>query len=281
MSAISTAERTARASIGVCLAVFAIASVAWLVDERTLSGASVWAKPLKFAASLALHTATLIWLVRLVDIRPRSRPILAIALIAAALSSMIEILYIGLQAARGRKSHFNAETAIESVMYYGVMGGAALIIVVSTIAIGVVVLLGAREEIGRGLKLGAACGAILGGLSTLVVAAPLAAGVIDGPGHWVGSPKTDAFGLAILGWSTVTGDLRVPHFFATHLPQALPIVGWIADRMRGDARALVYAGSTVGLTIVGGTFVQALQGRPFVPQDLAVALGLARALAVP
>jgi hypothetical protein len=281
VSAVAAAERSTRASIGICVAIFAIALVAWFVDDRTLAGANVWSKPLKFAVSLALHMSTLVWFSRFVDERSSSRQVLAVALVAAAFSAAIEILYIALQAARGRASHFNTETAIESFMYYAVMGGGALIIVGSTIAIGAVLLRAPRPDARPGLRLGAGWGAVIGGVVTLVVVVPLSSGAIDTPGHWVGSPKTDLCGLPLVGWSTVTGDLRVPHFFATHLVQALPVAGWLADRTIGNARTVVFASAAAGLAIVGATFVQAIRGQPFIPQDVAVALGLARAFGSP
>ena len=76
--------------------------------------------------------------------------------------------------------------------------------------------------------MGAVLGLIVGSVVTLPATAPLAAGVIDGSGRWVGGVRTDATGLPIFGWSTTGGDLRVPHFFATLLLQILPLVGWIA-----------------------------------------------------
>ena len=57
-----------------------------------------------------------------------------------------------------------------------------------------------------GLWLSAVLGHIVGSVVTLLVTAPLAAGAIDGPGHWVGGLRTDATGLPILGRSTTGED---------------------------------------------------------------------------
>ncbi|MGL4242404.1 MAG: hypothetical protein ACRCTI_14950, partial [Beijerinckiaceae bacterium] len=60
------------------------------------------------------------------------------------------------------------------------------------------------------------------------------------------------------------GDLRVPHFFATHLAQALPVLGFIVDRLRLPARRWwIATGAAVGVLVVALTFAQALAGRPF------------------
>ena len=110
----------------------------------------------------------------------------------------------------------------------------------------------------------AALTAIVGSVVTLLVTAPLAAGVIDGPGHWVGGLRTDATGLPIFGWSTASGDLRKPHCFATHWLQVLPLVGWIADRSRRKApRRWVWLALIAAALAVLATGWQALQGRPF------------------
>lgn len=142
---------------------------------------------------------------------------------------MPEVAYITLQGARGRASHFNFETALESVLYYALMGGAALVMMAATLAVGLWVWRYPDRDRGPGLRLGALLGPVVGSVATLIVTAPLAAAAIDGPGPWVGGMRSNAAGLSITGWSTTGGDLRVPHFFAAHMarhfrsPDGLPI----------------------------------------------------------
>lgn len=274
MRLITRSETAALATVAVCACVLAITALTYLIDTRTLAGASVWAKPMKFAVSFGVHLLTLVWFATLVSPAARHGVVLRLALSTASIATLIEVLYVMLQASRGRASHFNTQTAWESFLYYQVMGGAALVLVASTAVVGLVVLRSARTDIGPGLRLGAGLGALVGAAATLVTAGALAAGVVDGPGHWVGSPKTDAFGLPLFGWSTVTGDLRVPHFFATHLTQALPILGLVGDRIGRGARLIVVAGAFVGLALTTATFAQAIAKRPFVGLDTAKALGL-------
>jgi hypothetical protein len=271
---VTHSEFTALATVAVCVCVLVVAALAFLVDTRALNGATVWAKPMKFAVSFGVHLLTLVWFVSLVSPEARGGSVMRLAVGTASIATLIEVLYVMLQASRGRASHFNTQTAWESFLYYQVMGGAALALIAASIAVGIVVLRSARADNGPGLRLGAGLGALVGALATLVTAGAMAAGVVDGPGHWVGSPKTDAFGLPLVGWSTVTGDLRVPHFFATHLTQALPALGLLGDRIGRGAPLAVVGGVIVGLVVTAATFAQAIAKRPFVSSEIASAIGL-------
>jgi hypothetical protein len=56
----------------------------------------------------------------------------------------------------------------------------------------------------------------------------------------------------------------VPHFFATHIMQALPLLGLALDRFwPGIARAGIWIGAVLSVVVVAATFVQAVSGRPF------------------
>jgi hypothetical protein len=233
-----------------------------LVDPRQLNGISVWAKPIKFQLSLAVHFATLAWLVQLVTPAAAGRVALRLGCVIAGGAALFEILYITLQAARGRASHFNAETPLELALYQ-VMGVGAVLIVANAIQAGWVIRRHSRPEIGAGFREGASLGLILGGIATLLTAGVLGSGEIAGPGHWVGGIRSDVGGLPLLGWSQSGGDLRVPHFFATHLTQILPLLGLLADRIGRGRLALVRIGGVLGLAIVLATFLQAIAGVPF------------------
>lgn len=258
------AERMALATAALCAALVLPTLPALAIDTRTLNDISVWAKPLKFQFSFALHWLTLAVLLRCMDTPARESGATLWLLRAAALSTLIELLYITLQAARGRASHFNFDTAVERLMYFGVMGPASVVIVGVTAWLGYRVWRHPQPGTGRGLVLGAALGLFLSGLVTLLVTAPLAAGAVDGPGHWVGGIRSDAHGLLLFGWSTTGGDLRVPHFFATHLLQVLPLAGWLADRI-APRRVLgcVAAASGLGLMLVAWALWQALSACQF------------------
>jgi len=60
------------------------------------------------------------------------------------------------------------------------------------------------------------------------------------------------------------GDLRAPHFFATHALQIVPLAGLVCARLFGrDARTPVHIVAFAYIGWVAATFIQALIGMPF------------------
>ena len=258
------ARRTALAGLSVMLALLAPTLLAWMVDERTLIGVSVWDKPLKFELSFSVHFATLLALLPLLAVPARSGRALRWSMMAATLAVMAEIAWIVAQAGRGRASHFNNSTPLEAILY-PIMGLGAVTIVIGAFVMGLLILRRGRDDYGRGLRFGAAAGLVIGSVATLVVAGLMSSGKVSGPGHWIGGVHSDATGLPVFGWSTMGGDLRVPHFFATHSMQALPIAGWLADRVApGRSVWLVGAAAAGWLALIAATFAEALMGLPLV-----------------
>ena len=226
-------------------------------DERQLNGISVWAKPVKFQVSLIVHLLTLAVLSTLIAERVRDGRLLRATAWLSSAMAIGEIAYIVIQAARGRHSHFNFETPFEATMY-SLMGAGAVILVAAAAVVGWLVLRTPRDGVGSGLRWGSGLGLILGCLATLVVA-----GYMGGQAsHWVGGVASDAGGLPVTGWSTTGGDLRVTHFFATHLMQGLPLIGWLADRTARSGPRIVFPATAVWLGVVAVTFALARAGRP-------------------
>lgn len=227
-------------------------------EERLLNGINLWMKPLKFQLSVALHLGTLALLLRLVAVERQDRGWVRAAVRACVVSAIFEVVYITLQAGRGRHSHFNDSTMLEQVLY-GVMGAGAVTLVVTAALIGVLIWRCPRVGLGPGLRWGASWGLILGSVATFVVAGYMS----NAGGHWVGGAPSDTAGLPIFGWARDGGDLRVPHFFATHLMQVLPLVGLAADRWSSRPVTAVCLTAAAGVTITVATFFQALAGQPF------------------
>lgn len=250
-------------AIGIQVAFLIPSVLAYLLDERLIDGVSVWSKPIKFEVSIILTLGTVALLLPLLDATTRATRMMRWSAYVMAIASTLEIVYIVLQAARGRASHFNDETALEATLY-SLMGVGAVSIVAGSFVIGWMIWRHGRSDRGEGLRLGAAWGLMIASVLTIITAGMLSSGVIAEPGHWVGGIRSDAGGLFLVGWSRTGGDLRVPHFFATHIMQALPLLGLMLDRFApGKSRAGLWAGAAACVLVVVATFVQAAMGRPF------------------
>ena len=201
----------------------AVAVVGMLVDPRQITRLSVWSKPLKFALSTAIYAGTLAWLIGLL---PRFRRAARVAGNVVALCLTVELLIITGFAVVGDTSHFNVSTPFHGAMW-AVM--AASIGVVWVIALGVAILL-FRVPLGDparslAIRAGAVLAVVGMGLAFLMTG-PTPGQLADYQGiagaHTVGLADGGP-GLPVLGWSTVGGDLRIPHFIGMHALQLLPI----------------------------------------------------------
>ena len=161
---------TTRAAIALCGSMLLVTLLAFGMDDRVLRGVNNWSKLVKFSLSFGLRLATLLWLASLLTREAQQHLSTRLALPTASVACVIEVFYVALQSARGRASHFNFETPFESLMYYGVMVGAALIIVMATFALGVSVLRNPKPTLAMGLRLGAGRAAILCAIATVWLA---------------------------------------------------------------------------------------------------------------
>ena len=109
-------------------ALFVTTLPAFFMDARTIDGVNVWLKPLKFNVSLAVHFLTLAILAQQLPRQVRAGPSLSIFASLATGALVLEQIYMMIQSARGRRSHFNFDTDIESLMY-ALMGVGALLLV--------------------------------------------------------------------------------------------------------------------------------------------------------
>jgi hypothetical protein len=146
---------------------------------------------------------------------------------------------------------------------YQIMGVGSVMLVLGPFLVGLAIW-GSPATSSPGLRTGAILGLTIGAAMTLFTAGYLSSSIIVESGRWVNGVKNDSFGVPLLGWSTVGGDLRVSHFFATHTMQALPLAGLVADRfIPGESQLLVYAVTLACIGVVAFTFVQAKNGLPF------------------
>lgn len=242
-------------------AIVAIAPAA-ILDTRTLWEVSVWSKPLKFSMALLIHFATLAILAQALAPRRRSGIVLSPFVWLSVAAGLFEIVYIIIQAARARHSHFNFETPFEINMYMA-MGAGALLLVLAPFVLGILLAF-QRDGDKSGFRLGAVIGLLIAPALTIVFGGYMSSVNYS---HWVGASTSDAGGIFLFGWSRDVGDLRPAHFVATHAMQALPLVGLAADRLfRGFARPAVFVAAAANAGLATLLFLQALSGVPMWPR---------------
>jgi hypothetical protein len=245
---------TAAGMTALCIACALLASI----DPRLFNGVSVWTKPAKFAASLAIYFATLAWFAPLLGngyFERRRGRVLTWLPVGFAL---FEIGYITWQAGLGEASHFNFSSAFHGAMF-GLMGLGAVILVLACLWFGAAVL---RNPANRADPYRLAVG--LGLILTCLLGGATGQAIVNNGSHWIGGASTDAGGLMIVNWVRDGGDLRVAHFFGMHAMQALPLAALpLAGRDHGLARATVVALACAWAAFTIVTLIQAVRGLPF------------------
>lgn len=231
------------------------------VDPRTLQGVSVWDKPFKFALSFSVYMLTLTYFLGWIRPEARNGRLLQTALKVGVVATVIEVTWILVQAARGVLSHFNYSTQIETALYVS-MGLGAVLITAMSLVVGWEIWRRPHEALPPALRTAGALGLTVTFLLTLVTAGYLSAY----GGHFVGPGTSSEEGLAFMGWARDGGDLRVPHFFATHAMHVVPLAIGFATVFWGARRswpALLVTAIYTGFVAL--LFQQALAGRPFLP----------------
>lgn len=197
-------------------------AIALGLDERTFRGVSVWAKPMKFMASLALFSATTAWFFDLLPAsRQRARPLrlvlrtLVWTLVAA---SLLEVGYISLQAGLGQASHYNRSDLLHTLLY-PVMGLLALSLMLTQPLLAWQIVRHGRSDVAPAWRDAVVLGLVMTFVLGVGAAVPLSSAQPPaGPG------------TLLFGWHLGGGDLRPAHFIGSHAQQFLPLVGWLLWR---------------------------------------------------
>lgn len=219
--------------------------VAYGMDDRLFQGDNVWLKPLKFHLALAVYTGTLAIFAMLLPEGTFASRRWRIYIGIVTICILGELLWIGGAAALGTASHFNVEGVWMAL--YSLMGVAAVTLTSLSLAMGVVFWRHRADP----LMLAVALGLIL----TFVLTVPVAGTMSSGTSHLVGTPMTGAR-FPIMGWSREVGDLRLPHFLATHAMHFVPLAGLTGSRVTVWATAGGFA------ALVLWCFARALMGLP-------------------
>jgi hypothetical protein len=254
------------------LVVLLIVSVAALVvDPRVITGAPAWLKPVKFCVSVLAYLLTLAWMTQPL---PRTRG-LRMAEAATGALLVMEVVVIALQALRGTRSHFNVDTPLDAALFATMGIGIGIVWVLSAV---IMVMHWRTPLADRGLALAFRLGMLVhivgagvGWVMTRPVSGQIAA-IEQGVrprligAHTVGGPDGGP-GLPVTRWSTVHGDLRIPHFVGLHALQLLPLGVLLLRRLRPrehDAleQPLVYGLTATWVVLFAAVFLQAFAGLP-------------------
>lgn len=230
-------------------------------DARTVNDISVWVKPTKFLLSLGVFYATLAWCFGYLPRAAQQTPGGRFVIWGSISVGVLEMLWLVAAAVQGVPSHFNANSVVWQVAYFSAGMGATLLLVAMTVQARMIAR-DALPSVSPVLRAGLVQGAYIALVTTLVTAFFLAAGT----GHWVGGTASDAAGMPLLGWSRDGGDLRVAHFWALHAQQLVPLLAYVLGDRLGLLRTpnAVRLLGVVYVAFIVFTFVQALQGQPFI-----------------
>ena len=229
------------------------------LDPRSLQGEGIWVKPLKFHLALTVYFATLAIFARWMPagmMETRGWRIYQAVIIACTLG---ELLWIGGAAALGTASHFNLSSPAWA-MLYPLMGVFAVTLTSMTLVMGMAIWRNTATGLPAPVHLSVALGLVLTFVLTVLAASILA----QGTGHLVGTPVTGAR-LPLLGWSREVGDLRAPHFLATHAMHVLPLAGLSALALPSRAQVpAVWIAAAAFCALVLWALATSLAGRPLV-----------------
>jgi hypothetical protein len=273
---------------GAMLALAIVSLIGLAVDPREMLGAPIWAKPFKFAVSILIYAVTLSWLTGLAI---RHRRLAWWAGTVAAVALLVEMIIITGAVIAGTTSHFNVSSPFHAALW-ATMAISIVVVWLVTLLVGAVL---AFTRLGDSARSWAIRSAVILGLVGMALAffmtTPTSAQLSSFQGiagaHAVGVVDGGP-GLPILGWSTVAGDLRVPHFVGMHALQLIPLAVLLLEfgarrlptlRVESTRRNLVIVASALYAAVITILSVQALSGQSVVRPDASVSLVAQGALA--
>ncbi len=244
----------------IVLALIPLLMVAASIDERTINGVNIWAKPIKFNVSIVAYLGTLTWFAGWVNdaVVMRFSYRVYVRVLCGTLLFMLPWLYSA--ALIGEPAHFNRDHPILAPMY-SLMGVVSVLFTTGAIVYAVLIANNRKSPLPAYFRHAVVCSLAISFIFTVVMAGELAS--MDS--HWIGGTASDENGLWLFGWSRDGGDLRVAHFFALHAMQILPLVALISlpsifatrPRLSAAILSLLYCGFLLYV------YLQAKNGSPF------------------
>lgn len=232
---------------------------AMALDDRLHNGINIWSKPLKFDVALATYVATLAIFARWIPFETRQKVWFKAFTSSVVISILLEIIWIKGAAAAGTASHFNIGSPLMAIAYT-VAGLAAIILTTGALVYGFLIWRNKNTGLSKPMHFAIWFGSISMAIMTVVVASYMAAQ----SGHLVGGNLLDTEAMPIMGWATDGGDLRVSHFFASHIIHILPLFVLISSWMfKSTSMRAVISVAALYSVFTFYTLWEAINGIPF------------------
>lgn len=245
------------------------------IDERTVTNSPVWLKPIKFAVSVGMYSFTLVWILQFIEGREKTiRNISWVITIAL----IVENVAIFGQAYRGIPSHFNITTPLNGFIF-SLMGTSISILWIFHVILAFLLIQqksenkALMESVRWGMGI-AALGMILGFFMTVPRPEQIEAMEANG-GHTFGA-NDGGPGLPILGWSTIAGDMRIPHFIGIHAMQMVPMIALILGSFKMSQSVSINVIRNFSVFLTGFVLIltiQALNGESLLRPSLEIGIG--------
>lgn len=231
------------------------------LDPRQFQGENIWIKPIKFQLALIAYLLTLAFFAQWLPTGMTARRSYRIYAGIVVFTIIGELAWISGAAMFGTASHYNVSTPLMTGLY-AAMGIFAVTLTSASLVYGIAIWRNRASGLAPALKLSIALGLILNFALTIPIAGKLA----SLPGHFVGVPVLDLT-VPFIGWSGEVGDLRVPHFFATHAMHFLPLAGFAYASWGAGPSKLkaIWAVAIAYTAFTAFVFFQALGGLPLIP----------------
>jgi hypothetical protein len=229
-----------------CLLLAIVCLILTKTSPTRLNNVSAWFKPFKFAASIWLYAWTMAWYCYYL---PQFN--LQLFNFSVVFLLGLEIIYIGIQAAKGELSHFNISSALYATLY-SCMAIAASAIALYTAYVAYLFFQSDFPQLPSYYVWSIRLSMILFVIFSFE-------GFLMGSrlSHTIGGADGGP-GLPILNWSTKYGDPRIAHFIGMHALQVIPVLSFYVFKNTKATVLLVLCYAALALF----TLVQALQGKP-------------------
>ena len=247
-------------SLALFLALMIIPKLSMMAfDERLINGINIWIKPIKFDVALATYLATLVVFARFIPHSTRQKLWFKAFNGLVVASIFYEIIWINGAATMGIGSHFNLDTQF-TALAYTLAGLFSYLLTSAALVYGILIFRNKKSGLQPSMHFAIWFGSVAMFFLTMITASYMAAQ----SGHLVGGNALDTEAYPFMGWARDGGDLRVAHFFASHILHALPLLVLLSSALSlriSRLHVAAFAGLYTLFTFY--TLWEAMNGMPF------------------